>query len=526
MCGLFGFIVPQKPLNAHFMDKKHFVQEAMYMSTLRGGESAGIACVTDPYKPPIVYKKAIYPPDFLQLRTTERILSDVERYHAVLGHTRSSTRGKVSDQNAHPFVCDNITMIHNGTVHNSWQLSRNTPAGMDVDSAHVCHAFAEGDPKEVLEKINGDYCFVWHDSAKGTINIAKNQGRPLFWAQIPEWRALAFMSEKGALGYILSRHQIKIKDIFWYPKNEVIYTYHLDTDDLKFDMTPFKHAVTRVRGSPRSVAGTGGPERGKETTVLGPHQTPGGAEETISDVIARKSLSKRSPNTGRPTSKKGIKKAQAKLKALGLSYDTTYGAVPKAFIPYKNQTEYGYIILIMQGIKHKGMLAEMHNVKKSTFEMLVDRVEDKLSVVAKAVNVQTERGGHEQSIILELNPKYIGGLVEEEEVPPTDLEFAAAQRSKPGPVVSKIIQDYKDADGAAIETIHGPYGMYVTTKTWLNLTSDGCSFCGKQLDLSQAEKITWIGLEKKQPVCTECQGVEQVQKDIKIISEADRNHHG
>ena len=63
------------------------------------------------------YKKALSASDFLQVGTTQSILSDAPNCRFVMGHNRFATQGgKDNDNHAHPFCYKEITAIHNGTL--------------------------------------------------------------------------------------------------------------------------------------------------------------------------------------------------------------------------------------------------------------------------------------------------------------------------------------------------------------------------------------------------------------------------
>lgn len=75
------------------------------------------------------------------------------------GHTRYSTRGAVSDKNAHPFRYGNIVGAHNGIV--------DAPKQYAVDSEYLFDSLhrASGDYQKALADVSGYWGLAWFDGA-------------------------------------------------------------------------------------------------------------------------------------------------------------------------------------------------------------------------------------------------------------------------------------------------------------------------------------------------------------------------
>lgn len=107
MCGIVGYIG-----KSHCRD---FILQGLSKLEYRGYDSAGIACIEP------VDKKLVF------LKSEGRLQNLIEKFNdfpingfAGIGHTRWSTHGIVSQQNAHPqFDCHNsISVVHNGIIEN------------------------------------------------------------------------------------------------------------------------------------------------------------------------------------------------------------------------------------------------------------------------------------------------------------------------------------------------------------------------------------------------------------------------
>ncbi|TFF85211.1 glutamine--fructose-6-phosphate transaminase (isomerizing) [Candidatus Heimdallarchaeota archaeon] len=139
VCGIIGYIGKK--------DATPLLLESLKRLEYRGYDSCGIACVMDDSNI-AVRKGAGRINEVSQKKRFEEVKS-----HLGIAHTRWATHGKVSDENAHPFVsCDGkYALVHNGILENYHSLKE--------DLLKKGHTFSSETDTEVLvhlleEKLN------------------------------------------------------------------------------------------------------------------------------------------------------------------------------------------------------------------------------------------------------------------------------------------------------------------------------------------------------------------------------------
>lgn len=486
MCGLVGFVSYANfgGGNGQYQEKRRFLEQGLYLSATRGWEGTGLAFVMQPDKQAEVYKRSVCSRDFLDLKETERMMWKVDRPKAVIGHTRSATRGYVEDYNAHPFQFDHITLAHNGTL-NYWKgLTKN--CDIEVDSAYIACAMAEvAEERELLEKLNGSYSLIWHNARDKSFNFARNDERPMYWINIPAWKGFAYASEMGMLGWLLDRNGIKTEGDFRFPALHTQYKIFLDKEKMEVKALPFDPRRNRSHGPPshhtphtdqlrahlRAVFTT--PKQHNGSTSQPATKTGGMTKPEIELWANSKAGSKgfHLKNSGRPASNKAKKKATRALSKLGLKYDTVYGANVMLFQPYKNQDKIGAVFVNLIGEKVNHLRAEIHNVTLSLFDAMHA---DGGQITGRAVNVRHYNKDKAPTVVLELED-YDDNMV----IPQRD-------------------------DNELFGPLPGPNGELIARDVWEELVEDGCVSCDDIIDPEDADKVLWAGPMRDQPICPRC----------------------
>jgi len=198
MCGIVGVI--NKNWNIPIGVKlETVIKQMLVVGVLRGDDGTGLYTIDDKFKVE-VNKDA--EDSYNALGKLAPTLNTAYKSIISIGHNRKSTMGVNSVANTHPFVEKNITLVHNGTLHNKHELG-----SAIVDSNCIAQSLTTNLPKHTLEKLQGAFALVWWDSLKNQLLIARNNERPLHWIETET--ALIICSEIEMGKWILARNGIK-----------------------------------------------------------------------------------------------------------------------------------------------------------------------------------------------------------------------------------------------------------------------------------------------------------------------------
>lgn len=199
MCGIVG-IIAKNPSGFFGKDADMF-EQLLYANAVRGWDATGVFGVTklgnvDIKKQAITAANFIATPNFKEFKQ-----SIVQKYHFVMGHNRKATHGEKTDKDSHPFWDkeNKICLIHNGMISNHKSFcSKST-----VDSAAIANALATTDDmKDVIEKIEGAYAFIWYNVEEKRLHFIRNSARPLFLA---ETDTTFILSSEESLSYWIAK---------------------------------------------------------------------------------------------------------------------------------------------------------------------------------------------------------------------------------------------------------------------------------------------------------------------------------
>jgi len=241
MCGLVGMVGSFTDA-----DKKAF-RNMLRFDVVRGEDSTGIAVVDKGSENIRVFKK-VGTPDMLfnaYENWSDRGVYEGPIAKLFIGHNRWATKGKVNDENAHPFHHNSVVGAHNGTLDSVFHLEDGYK--FDVDSEAIFYNLDKYDAVDTIGNIEGAYALTWYDANENKLKIIRNKERPLHWTRRKDsdviyWASLPWMLELG-----LAYANISHGEVYAF-ETDTLYTFDLDeVEDGKMKET--KWAIKRdVKG--------------------------------------------------------------------------------------------------------------------------------------------------------------------------------------------------------------------------------------------------------------------------------------
>lgn len=176
---------------------------------------------------------------------SNKIVSEMQ---FVIGHNRKATHGDKKAADAHPFIKDNITLVHNGVIRNHKELCKVST----VDSNAVANALAETeDIVDVISKAEGAFAFIWYDATKQTLHFIRNKERPLTIVETD--KAWYLSSEALLAGWCLDRNNQKILNKIDCEEH-TLYSVNLDKREMVEEKLTLKKSYPPVTYIPTKSA--------------------------------------------------------------------------------------------------------------------------------------------------------------------------------------------------------------------------------------------------------------------------------
>jgi len=451
MCGIVGLINGEKA-NKIRPEVPRFLKQGLHTGIYRGVDSTGILRIDKDFESEIL-KTTLSGDEFGKQRKVIGLLDDSADQKAVIIHHRAATKGSVSWDNAHPFehdIDDNRWLIG---VHNGGVDYRTREDGIDffVDSDHLYYRMTRDGAAKALGETRGAFALVWADMITKKIHIASNEERAIHFAPITGANTILIASEAAHLHWLASRNGISLDQIYR-PKAGLIYTFDPAGDVRKFTATPFEVPVRK--------------------------------EVVKSNVAPRKS-------TFNPTTRKHETENES------FKFEDSYGpsATQALKIDSGQDVLFNYRTAITsdkadQKFDVYGEVMDdnaeiMKAVILSMPRTLVDNVREAKDVYARIIgkrDVIDKKSGVVVPILLMAPPHII--LRDED------------------PVEKFVREVSEDDDTAGARTVRGPEGKQIGLAKFLKAVDKGCSNCGDNIIVGDADEIGWVNGE--QPVCSAC----------------------
>jgi hypothetical protein len=556
VCGIVGIIKAKSINGKDESDLKSVFKDLLFVDQLRGMDSTGVYAVRyKPYHtiqnppPPVCWvKKACDANVFLEEDVFQNdILHKWQQFKYVVGHNRyaTSNRTQITNAAAHPYAKDHIVLVHNGTLHNKFEIDGKLDPKKDyvTDSESLTHLIAKMEIEPALNETVGDYSLVYTDTRNHSLNFIRNPNRPMYIATLKSGKGFVFASEKHFIIMATARHGLELGTIYT-PK-----PYQL----VSIFMEDFKHEIKQLNIKEK-----------KTYTVYDSHshRTRKNACGTVDDDCDMDPLTgkKKIADCFLPAPTKPIlslkdidvkkvrdqvradkhlkaldalTKKEAKIDAVLAQYGHAYGeTVQFVFVrhrEYEKKGKGGQIFGDIVGFVKDSRLVrpiKVCNVSIQDFNKLMQGYHANKSDIlmeGQIINCTKDLYNGTQHLFLVLSWVTIHHVKKEEKSvvvePPIKSEDEDAEvtielmkpsrsqhnneemRNAIREALSKRPDDNDEDD--ILEAIYeGPNKTYVYKMEFLDLIKNGCCWCASPLDLSHNGKLLWATNEE--PMCQEC----------------------
>lgn len=223
MCGIVGLIAKNKQKGLDYKARNIF-EQMLYVDTLRGEDGTGVYLVNK-FGNVKWAKEATEAHAFVEEKPAKNIFQDIGWDGVfVVGHNRKATKGKLSDENTHPFISGDTILVHNGTISNQKDLD----ATAEVDSHAIAKYMAVHGEESTAEAINGAFAIISYDLDKKRLSIMRNNQRPLWMAETEDY--FIFASEPWMIFGIAWRNNTKTSKLREVTEKR-LFTYTIQDDD-------------------------------------------------------------------------------------------------------------------------------------------------------------------------------------------------------------------------------------------------------------------------------------------------------
>lgn len=459
MCGIVGYVQSQQTSIDVDNQYRRAMGELLFMDTLRGFDSTGIACIPKyDAKGAFVIKKAIPGFAFIDTADYKRVLRAQSQPGIFLGHNRAATRGAISDENAHPFEAgekgNRVILVHNGSLLSYTNLKADVKS--TVDSCHIAHAIAQHGAAETLPRLDGSAILVWWNEKENSMNIARTKDRAIAWI-FDEHNTCWFGSEYDMVFAALKRNGIKMRGNFLQLPEFHHYKWELTVDEK--DVFPGK--LTKVKFDEYVPDWKlKNQQWEKDRAKQGTHYNHGyscglGAGDDDDDAGDKNSGTVIVVRRHEVFSKRKLNKVSKELATYSLDVGDELEVTRMGWTSSINNKSIGDIECKWV---QKGMKVILADVPKSLWNRTASN-----RYHVNVYNVKMEpilgTGSHE-------------------------------------PVLYAKIKEDKLAD-----LVQGPDSKLITKTQFENLAEDGCGWCGKQVNLADHEDVAW---NKDRPLCRVC----------------------
>lgn len=470
MCGIVG-LARSRISHEYGVSVRKFFTEALFVDEVRGHHSTGVAGIPKEgvNLSPVVLKEAMPANTFIRLKDYEKWCDKAYNYRFLIGHNRYATRGWVNRHTAHPFVYNNIIMVHNGTldtVNYLPEAKENT-----VDSARIAVALAEWGAKKTLERLHGAYALVWYDTHRKKLYMARNEERPLSFGFTDKGDYMVFGSEIDMLLWCGDRNGINITK--WFDLHP---GYLISFDEDMADFREYGHEKFEIYEPPSSskrAPGFGGQGYVPPTFPESQKRTKKGKKSKTAYEVAL------------DTQKDRI---NAQLEPWGVKVGDEVDFMPTEFVPYtENGKKLGTGVLY--GVAEVG---DRETLDVEVYHFKASEHKDEHEWYKGKVWNAYERSDDKVVISILANQCHVSVYSVEGE----DDDWDAFALDSHG---------FRKSDRKSYKRrakILGPNNILITPEEFVAFTKDGCVKCTAPVLITEDHKLKWTS--DNRPYCPEC----------------------